>query len=155
VESDLWAQLQIKKEDFILCGDLNCRSNALGCAGSNKNGEILEEIILENDFVVLNDSSPAYNRNDYWELLDYIICIPRVASKCVMFKAELNELLVSDHIPVEIWIAWKFPTTNNLSKHNAFDFDKANWQLFRQELEMITQTSIQLCDIVIVQMRSR
>jgi hypothetical protein len=65
IESGLWTQLQNSKEDFILCRDLNCRSKIVGCAGSNKNGEILEDIILENDFVVLNDSSPTFNRNDY------------------------------------------------------------------------------------------
>jgi exonuclease III len=65
IESDLWARLQSSKDDFILCGDLNCRSSVLGSIGNNRNGELLEDIVLENDFVVLNESTPTYNRNGY------------------------------------------------------------------------------------------
>jgi hypothetical protein len=81
IDSGVWGRLQNTQEDFILCGDLNCRSKVLGGVGSNSNGDLLENVILNNDFLVLNDSSPTFNRKNYAELLDYIISTSPIASK--------------------------------------------------------------------------
>jgi exonuclease III len=145
IESQLWLHLQNSKEDFILCGDLNCRSSSLGGIGSNRNGELLENIILDHDFIILNDSSPTFFRNDYFELLDYMISTPRIASKCIKFKVEENSLLFSDHIPIECWIVCEWPVKEN-KKSIAFDFSRANWPLFREELDKIATSHSHILD---------
>jgi hypothetical protein len=59
---------------------------------------------------------------------------PGMASKVINFKVELNELLVSDHLPVEVWFSTNDATNNldySLGESAKRDFKKANWDQYR------------------------
>jgi hypothetical protein len=46
LEFKIWEFVSICKSEYIICGDLNAKSPALGCRGQNKNGEFLEEKLI-------------------------------------------------------------------------------------------------------------
>jgi hypothetical protein len=73
----------------------------------------------------------------YSKLLDLIGASPCAASKLKNFKCEVNELLVSDHLPIEVWFSLKLARNNSNStdKEQKWDFKKANWDLFCAELD--------------------
>ncbi|RNA20484.1 RNA-directed DNA polymerase from mobile element jockey, partial [Brachionus plicatilis] len=47
--------------NYILGGDLNARTKQIGCVVENENGIMLERIINELDFSVINDKRPTFN----------------------------------------------------------------------------------------------
>ncbi|RMZ98642.1 hypothetical protein BpHYR1_031361, partial [Brachionus plicatilis] len=61
-----------KCKNYILGGDLNALTKQLGCLGENQNGTVLEKIINELDFSVINDKTPTFNifNREYFEILD-------------------------------------------------------------------------------------
>jgi hypothetical protein len=56
----MWDFLAQSKNEYIICGDLNAKSPAFGCIGHNKNGDFLEEVLLETNTVVLNKHVPTF-----------------------------------------------------------------------------------------------
>jgi exonuclease III len=137
LESKIWEFLSVCRNDYIICGDFNAKSPGLGCRGRNKNGEYLEEVLINTKSVLLNKPVPTYYREatNYSELLDLIIASPRIASKMSNFKVELNEFLVSDHLPVEVWFSASGFSNQETNQKQKWNFKKANWGLYRTKLE--------------------
>ncbi|RNA08711.1 hypothetical protein BpHYR1_003590 [Brachionus plicatilis] len=57
---DLFEKINRKCKNYILGGDLNARTKQLGCLGENQNGIVLEKVINELDFSVINDKPNPY-----------------------------------------------------------------------------------------------
>ena len=45
---------------FMLVGDFNGHSKVWGCSDTNDRGEIIEDVIAENDLCLLNEKQPTY-----------------------------------------------------------------------------------------------
>ena len=45
---------------FMLVGDFNGHSKVWGCSDTNDRGEIIEDVIAENDLCLLNMKQPTY-----------------------------------------------------------------------------------------------
>ena len=66
----------LSNKHFILIGDLNAKSDIIGNSSSNRNGDILNNILLNNNIICLNDDSYthiSFNKENY-SILDLAIC---------------------------------------------------------------------------------
>ena len=52
----LFSALSRGPQEYLICGDLNSKSESFGCQSSNKNGKILENIIINNNCLIINES---------------------------------------------------------------------------------------------------
>ena len=52
--------LNTSKDQFIVVGDLNAKSTQWGADINNQNGEILNDIVLDNDCLVVNNKKPTH-----------------------------------------------------------------------------------------------
>ena len=80
----------------MLVGDLNGDSKVWGCSDTNDRGEIIEDVIAENDLCLLNEKQPTYLHPP----TDLSICHPYIyldfdSSVC-------DDLHGSDHFPILI-----------------------------------------------------
>ena len=79
----LFNALYSSEANFILCGDLNAKAKSFGCSNAeNKNGKILENILINTNCQIINEKINTYHRvyNNYTEMLDLLICSPLPAS---------------------------------------------------------------------------
>lgn len=72
LSQDLFKQIEEKTKNYIICGDLNSRSCAIGCVGTNQKGDTLLEILAEHECHVYNAFSPptytkTQQKNNYEE----------------------------------------------------------------------------------------
>ena len=87
---------------FMLVGDFNGHSEVWGCSDTNDRGEIMEDIIPENDLCLLNEKQPTYRHpptGNYYAI-DISLCHPNIYldfdwSVC-------DDLHGSDHFPILI-----------------------------------------------------
>ena len=89
-------------QPFMLVGDFNGHSKVWGCSDTNDRGEIIEDVIAENDLCLLNDKQPTYlhppTGNNY--AIDLSLYHPNIFldfnwSVC-------DDLHGSDHFPILI-----------------------------------------------------
>ncbi|RMZ96473.1 hypothetical protein BpHYR1_048180 [Brachionus plicatilis] len=117
-----------KKCLHILGGDLNARTKQKGCVGENENGIMLERIINELDFPVIND-----------KLSSSLITIKiKITDFCVLNSQDMT----SDHFSIEASISMGYQLENK-SAAKELNYRKANWKLFSEILNsQIIVTSI-------------
>ncbi|RNA20554.1 RNA-directed DNA polymerase from mobile element jockey-like [Brachionus plicatilis] len=110
---DLFEKINRKCTNYILGGDLNARTKHLGCLAENQNGIILEKIINELDFSVINDKTPTFNifNREYFEILDLFLVSSSVTNKINEFRVLSNQDMISDHFPIETSIAFDYIIT--------------------------------------------
>ncbi|RNA06893.1 RNA-directed DNA polymerase from mobile element jockey-like [Brachionus plicatilis] len=99
---------------FILGGNLNARTKQIGCVGENENGIILERIINELDFSVINDKRPTFNifNNNYFEILDLFLVSSSLIDKITDFSVLNSQDMTSDHFPIEASISMGYQLEN-------------------------------------------
>lgn len=86
----------------VLVGDLNARSEELGCRSTNINGAALFDFIEESGSVVLNDPSvPTFDHvsSSFSDCLDWALATPAVSS---LFSCFVGEDVGSDHLPLVV-----------------------------------------------------
>lgn len=125
------------KEDgsFILGGDLNAKHLEFGCTNNNANGQILYNIIDEHELVLLNNGEHTHNRfqkKGGSDILDLFICSRNLADKVSNFYVE-EDNMTSDHFPIVIEMDF-YPDRALGRKVDRFNFNRANWTLFKEEL---------------------
>ena len=49
----------------MLVGDFNGHSKVWGCSETNDRGEIIEDVIAENDLCLLNEKKPIYRHTPF------------------------------------------------------------------------------------------
>ena len=107
----------------MLVGDFNSHSKVWGCSDTNDRGEIIEDIIAENDLCLLNEKQPTYLHpptGNYYGI-DLSLCHPNIYldfdwSVC-------DDLHGSDHFPILI----KETESSNDEQH-------CRWNLKKSEL---------------------
>ena len=111
---------------FILVGDFDGHSKVLGCADTNDRGEIIEDVIAENDLYLLNEKQPTYLHpptGNYFAI-DLSLCHPNIYldfgwSVC-------DDLHGSDHFPILI----KETESSDDEQHCRWNLKRANWESF-------------------------
>jgi exonuclease III len=95
LSKELFHTLNSTKFNYIVCGDLNAKSSVICCYHDDvskfNNGKILEEILAECSCQVINNKDATFHRmysgrNDYFDILDLIMCSPFAASKLSYFN---------------------------------------------------------------------
>ena len=64
----------------MLAGDFNGHSKVWGCSDTNDRGEIIEDVIAENDLCLLNEKQPTYLHpptGNYYAI-DLSLCHPNI-----------------------------------------------------------------------------
>ncbi|RNA12818.1 hypothetical protein BpHYR1_026418 [Brachionus plicatilis] len=96
---------------------------------------MLERIINELDFSVINDKRPTFNifnRNNF-EILDLFLVSSSLIDKITDFCVLNSQDMTSDHFPIEESISMGYQLENK-SEAKKFNYKKANWQLFSEIL---------------------
>ena len=113
---------------FLLMGDFNARHQLWGDSISNGKGDIVEQLIMENDINILNDGSATHYhiQTNSYTVIDLTISS---SDCCTDFEYGVMESLHgSDHYPIKV-------TLNNnpevFSRPSKYNFKKADWSLFR------------------------
>ena len=110
----------------MLVGDFNGHSKVWGCSDTNDRGEIIEDVIAENDLCLLNEKQPTYLHppaGNYYAI-DLSLCRPNIYldfdwSVC-------DDLHGSDHFPILI----KETESSDDEQHRRWNLKKANWETF-------------------------
>ena len=113
-------------QPFMLVGDFNGHSKVWGCSDTNDRGEIIEDVIAENDLCLLNEKQPTYLHpptGNYYAI-DLSLCHPNIYldfdwSVC-------DDLHGSDHFPILI----KETESSDDEQHCRWNLKKANWETF-------------------------
>ena len=122
-------------------GDFNAKNEIFGSNSTNKNGELLETLLINSNSQILNSKfEPTFHiykddpTNDYHGCLDYILGSPAIASKTTSCQTFTSEFLRSDHSPLTIEIGLpKFIKEDN-NKEKIYNFEKANWDDFKIDI---------------------
>ena len=99
LETELLAAA-LRPRRSVLVGDLNARSEDLGCGSSNTNGTVLSSFVEASGSVVLNDPSvPTFHHNSYGfsDCLDWALASPAAAAS---LSCSLGLDVGSDHLPL-------------------------------------------------------
>ena len=99
--------------------------------------------------VIHNNMLPTFNRfnSDYFELLDLIFSSGDISNKITNLEVLYDHDMGSDHFPVLFQVnIKKIKSINQKTSDSHFNFNKADWDLFRFHLEEIVK-AIPLCRI--------
>ena len=134
---------RISNKHFILLGDLNAKSNLIGCRGETPSGLKLLEILDSETIILLNDGSHTYfNFNEKnSDILDLAIC-SRSHLNFDFFYTMSEWGMGSYHVPISI--QFNFKKNSNEKKINSLDFnyEKADWDLFKRLLPHLIPDSV-------------
>ena len=121
-------------KNVIICGDFNSKNTIWGSDTIDLNGKILQELMDENNLYLLNDGSATHiTYNGIQTTLDLTFI-----SNCLSHISNwntLNDTLGSDHYLIRIELYQKRKVNEVDSKCNLWNYKKANWNLFRENLE--------------------
>jgi ribonuclease HI len=125
IDVDKYKPFFANKNAFIT-GDLNAKNTLWRSPKTNKSGEILEQLLVENDFIVLNTGQPTYQcRLGGQSHLDLSITSSSMAIKCNWFT--INNTLGSDHQPTFTILN---ETPDELEPCTKWLLSKADWQQY-------------------------
>lgn len=143
-------------------GDFNAKNIIFNSKRNNKNGSILEHILLNNNCQILNDSfDPTFNilkhnSPDYGECLDLFLGSPLLANIVEDYQVIRSGLdscqAIMFHSVIQICIPNKDSQSTNIAgignSKAKYLFDKANWIKFQDYLENIDHTKFSHLSIV-------
>ena len=151
ISYEFFISLETNKSDFVLVGDLNSKTESIGCKSQDPSGEVLNQILTDTSFVIHNNESPTYyqfrneirmrkereqNIPQYSEILDLVISSANLSNRIRNFEV-LNEVnMSSDHCPIsfDMQLSDSFLLDSTDSKIRL-NFAKADWDLFRKILD--------------------
>ena len=113
-------------QPFMLVSDFNGHSKVWGCSDTTGRGEIIEDLIAENDLCTLNEKQPAYLHpptGNYY-VIDLSLCHPNIYldfdwSVC-------DDLHGSDHFPILL----KEIDSSDDEQYCRWNLKKANSEIF-------------------------
>jgi hypothetical protein len=135
LSKDLFEKISKKRNNHIVCGDLNAKIR------QNQNGGILEEILLSSNMLVLNTKDNTYvGFGDQKEsVLDYCICSPELHTKMDKFEVLKNEDMNSDHLPFKVDLNFstncvQHPQVADMNEDDMPNWKKADWPKYAEYL---------------------
>ncbi len=93
-----------------------------------------------------NNDHTYYNfRNGkcFSDKLDLAICSSNIYNEIINFEVLLNEDMTSDHIPIVVELKMdkkQIFTRENDNTNKIYNFNKANWELFKRYLYLLLLT---------------
>ena len=121
---------------FLVLGDYNAHSPTWGDSRQDGRGTLIETLTQENNLIILNGKEHTFFHSSHhtYSAIDLAVSSPSTA---LDFRwAVHDDLCGSDHFP--IFLTYKSNETENSEKQ--FNFNKANWSLFRD----LCETSIKI-----------
>ena len=113
-----------ENKNAIITGDLNAKNTLWKSPKTNKSGEVLEQLLINNDFIVLNTGQPTYQcRLGGQSHLDLTLASSSMAVKCNWYT--INNTLGSDHQPTFTLIN---ETMEEIDSGTRWLLSKADWQ---------------------------
>ena len=151
----LFLELEKKHKNYIICGDLNAKSELINCRSHNSNGNILVQILSNSNAILLNSNDePTYfsYSGSNCELLDRFVGSSSLANLVTNYEVVTNSPLLSDHLPIKISINAGNKNKNDpgpapATSKSVFNYGLANWGLFSNELKKVTLSGAQMSDI--------
>jgi exonuclease III/ribonuclease HI len=112
----------------VIMGDINARSLTWGSSEANQRGLMIESVIEEKNFVVLNSGKPTH----YWHVgppshIDVSLTSACLATRCCWNV--LDDLMGSDHTPIEITL--DVHPDHKTTSLPRWKYAKADWHAFR------------------------
>jgi exonuclease III len=79
ISKTFFSYLEQTYENVILMGDLNSKTLSIGCKKENSNGKVLEEILLDTNFIICNNYEHTHQpfNSSETDILDLVMCLPR------------------------------------------------------------------------------
>ena len=114
---------------FIIVGDFNARSDLWGDSLTNSHGRVIQDVLSTTDICLLNDGSPTHFhiQTNTESCIDLTIVSPEALTDLTWTVCD--DCHNSDHFPI---IIKRFQQAPNNSPSNAFNYDKADWSLFKR-----------------------
>jgi hypothetical protein len=150
LNTDIIQDVLLKRnKNIILCGDLNAKSTNFHCKSNNKNGDLLENLILNSNLMVANNNEPIYYRthNNSYEIFDWCLISSEIYHLFVDFEVLKDNKVDSDHYPFMVKLCNplnKISNKNNNNNKNQNDkirlnYNKTDWIKVKEELSQPIQ----------------
>ena len=136
---------------FILVGDLNSKTQSIGCKSQDQSGEVLDLVLTDTSFVIHNNEIPTYyqfrsdirlnkelfqNIAQYSEILDLAISSSNLTNRIRNFEVLTDHNMTSDHCPISFNVQLsENQTLDSIDSKSRLNFAKADWPLFRKILD--------------------
>ena len=123
---------------MIILGDLNAKNTMWHCTNTDTKGEVLENIVCEFSWHILNSTKHTYIRGN--SVLDLSICSNPIRN--FFHSHEVLDFKIGDHQPT-------LTTFNNInSESQTFYLKKTDWNRFSTSMANLESKSINLNTIV-------
>lgn len=133
-KTDLQHLINQLQPPFLLLGDFNARSTQWGDISINTRGNIISELLFENDIILLNNSQPTHYQiqTNSYSNIDLSIA----SADCVndFSYSVLDSLHGSDHFPIKIDNLSNLEFNENQIRYNL---SKADWKKFNELTETL------------------
>ena len=138
-ECKLQTLLQQCNKKIFLCGDFNSHNTLWGSILTDKNGEIVEDFLVNNELMILNDGSPTRlnPHSGNMSCLDLSFVSKEIGIRCMWYATK--ETHGSDHFVININIkVGKNIEQSSKSEDNdrgiTWSFMNANWKVYNDNL---------------------
>ena len=124
-------------QNVIICGDFNSKNLIWGSNTTDLNGRLIQELLDENDLHLLNDVSGTHITFSGNQTPFDLTFVSNSLSHISNWNVE-NDTLGSDHFLIRIELYQKRKVNEVNSKCNLWNYKKAKWNLFRENLETLS-----------------
>ena len=111
ISYDFFKNLEVNKIDFIIVGDLNSKTQSIGCKSQDQSGHVLDLVLTDTSFVIHNNEIPTYyqfrsnirlsvQKSQYSEILDLAISSSNISNRIRNFEVLTKHNMTSDHCPI-------------------------------------------------------
>jgi hypothetical protein len=149
IDEKIFDILKNESTEYIIMGDLNAKSTLWGADKNNENGDILDNIMIENDCIIVNNKDYTHENfnGKTASILDYCIISTKLYDIFEDFIVLKDEDMTSDHLPFQLKL--KLFKTNlfnknreHLSKTKTYNYKKADWEKFKSTLPTVVDEKI-------------
>jgi hypothetical protein len=130
---ELFEQIYQLNNNSIVLGDLNAANETLGSNKTNSKGRQLAKLLEDNTFSAVAEPLVTYERNNYSEKLDWILATQPTFQFISNVQVHAPLGTSTGHLPLTFDLDLH-PDSKPLSPRLSFCFSRANWNIYRREL---------------------
>ena len=155
MDKEIFNYIELNHENYVIMGDLNAKSDTFGHLKKNKNGSILDEILLTNKCQIINENfKPTFHcikkdAENYGSFLDFFIGSPLIANLSYDYKILKSDFdsiqALQFHSVIEIKLQLNSDshsidqiTDKNKVKNKKYLYVITDWDKFKENLEQFT-----------------
>ena len=122
------------RDRHIICGDFNARHTTLGDSQDTQSGQLLLDIILNNELIVTNDTYPTYFSDATLtdSILDHILITKSISHLFTDILIDDTDL-GSDHNVITVWFGLKSMTDDKRDTTIKL-YNKQDWKTINEQL---------------------